>query len=152
MTASVRKIEPRDEPRWRELWDAYTRFYEREPAELLTRHTWQRILDPQAPIHAMVAEIGPTIVGIANYVIHENTSAMSPVCYLQDLFVDPAHRGSDVGRALIDALVVEMQRNGWARLYWNTRRDNAPARALYDQYTEESGFVRYVLVNEERWR
>ena len=162
-TVAVRQIEPRDEPRWRELWDAYTRFYEREPAELLTRHTWQRILDPQAPIHAMVAETEslppgggprsePAVVGIANYVIHENTSAMSPVCYLQDLFVDPAHRGGGVGRALIDALVAEMQRQGWARLYWNTRRDNAAARALYDQYTEESGFVRYVLVNEERWR
>ena len=57
MTATIRAAEPRDEPRWRELWDAYTRFYEREPAELLTRHTWQRILDPRAPIFALVAEI-----------------------------------------------------------------------------------------------
>jgi GNAT superfamily N-acetyltransferase len=152
MTATVRPIEPRDEPRWRELWDGYTRFYEREPAELLTRHTWQRILDPAAPIHALVAESPREVVGIANYVIHENTSTLSPVCYLQDLFVDPQHRGGGVGRALIDWLVAEMKRQGWSRLYWNTRRDNARARGLYDQYTEESGFVRYVLHNEERWK
>ena len=32
MTATIRKIEARDEARWRELWDGYCRFYEREPA------------------------------------------------------------------------------------------------------------------------
>ena len=153
MTVNIRAAEPRDEPRWRELWDGYTRFYEREPAEVLTRHTWARILDPSSPIHALVAEVnGRGIVGIANYVIHENTSAMSPVCYLQDLFVDPENRGGGVGRALIDWLVGEMGRQGWARLYWNTRHDNVAARALYDQYTPESGFVRYVMYNAERWR
>ena len=153
MTVTIRAAAPGDEPRWRELWDGYTRFYEREPAELLTRHTWSRILDPASPIHASVAEIplasgsapGSGIVGIANYVIHENTSAMSPVCYLQDLFVDPRHRGGGVGRALIDWLVGEMKAHGWARLYWNTRHENHAARALYDKYSPESGFVRYVL-------
>jgi hypothetical protein len=28
MTVAIRRIEPRDEPRWRELFDGYTRFYE----------------------------------------------------------------------------------------------------------------------------
>ena len=30
MTVTIRKIEARDEPRWRELWAGYCRFYERE--------------------------------------------------------------------------------------------------------------------------
>jgi hypothetical protein len=32
MSHIVRRISARDEQRWRELWDAYTRFYEREPS------------------------------------------------------------------------------------------------------------------------
>lgn len=141
----IRPAEPRDAPRWRVLWDAYTRFYEREPVEEITRQTWSRFFDPASPVKAIVAERGGEVVGIANYLTHESTSTLAPVCYLQDLFVDPEARGGGVGRALIDWLVEECKRRCWARLYWNTRHDNHVARSLYDKYGPESGFVRYVL-------
>jgi GNAT superfamily N-acetyltransferase len=148
MTVTIRRIEARDEPRWRELWDGYTRFYEREPNEAITRHTWTRIMDSHAPVHAIVAErAGEGVVGIANYLIHENTLTLTPVCYLQDLFVDPKMRAEGAGKQLIDWLVAEMGAQGWARLYWNTKENNYRARALYDKYTPHSGFIRYVLYN-----
>jgi GNAT superfamily N-acetyltransferase len=144
----VRPIEERDEVRWRELWDAYTRFYEREPDEAITRHTWSRIFDPAAPVYAIVAELPEAgVVGIANYVIQESTSALTPGCYLQDLFVDPQARANGVGRALIDWLWAETVARGWSSLYWNTRETNYRARALYDSFTPHSGFLRYVLRN-----
>lgn len=144
---SIRKAAPGDESRWRELFDAYTRFYEREPREDITRHTWSRIMNPDCPVHAIVSEsANRNIVGIANYLIHENTSQLTPVCYLQDLFVDPEVRGSGVGGLLIDWLIEEMKSQAWSRLYWNTRENNYRARSLYDQYTPHSGFVRYVIV------
>jgi GNAT superfamily N-acetyltransferase len=146
MTLTVRRIEPRDETRWRELWDGYTRFYNREPLESLTRYTWARILDPASPVNAIVAETqAGDVVGIANYIIHDSTSAAAPVCYLQDLFVDPGRRAVGVGRSLIDWLVAEMKGQGWSRLYWNTRENNYRARGLYDKYTPHSGFLRYVI-------
>jgi GNAT superfamily N-acetyltransferase len=150
MTASVRRIESRDEPRWRELFDGYTRFYEREPSEALTRHTWARIMDAAAPVHAIVAERDGRVAGFANYLTHESTLALTPVCYLQDLFVDPAIRGGGIGRAMIDWLVDEVKAQGWSRLYWATRENNYRARGLYDKYTPHSGFLRYVLDNTER--
>jgi len=144
----VRPAEAADEPRWRELWDAYTRFYEREPVEAVTRHTWARIVDPAAPVYALVADSSDAgVIGIANYLIHENTSTLTPVCYLQDLFVAPAARAAGVGRRLIDALWYEVRVNGWSGLYWQTKENNYRARALYDSYTPHSGFVRYVLKN-----
>jgi len=146
MTINIRSIELRDEPRWRTLWDAYTRFYEREPSDALTASTWRRIFDPAVPVHAIVAEDPDAgVVGIANYLIHESTSALSPVCYLQDLFVDPASRGGGVGGQLIAWLIAAVPANGWSRLYWHTKEDNYRARALYDRYARQSGFVRYVV-------
>ena len=148
MNVTIRRIEPRDEQRWRELWDGYCRFYERDPADDVTRHLWQRIMDPAAPLHAIVAVSGDdNVVGIANYIIHENTSTLTPVCYLQDLFVDPELRAGGVGRMLIDWLVAEMKAQNWSRLYWNTRENNYRARGLYDKYTPHSGFLRYVINN-----
>ena len=148
MTITVRTIESHDERRWRELWDGYTRFYEREPCEAITRQTWARIMDRASPVHAIVAECeGDGVVGIANYMVHENTSTLTPACYLADLFVDPSKRGAGAGRLLIDWLVTEMKEQGWSHLYWHTRENNYRARALYDQYTPHSGFLRYVITN-----
>jgi GNAT superfamily N-acetyltransferase len=148
MSVTIRKIQPNDERRWRELWDAYTRFYEREPCEAITRHTWSRILDPAIPVYAIVAQAKDgEVIGIANYVIHENTSTLTPVCYLDDLFVDPTSRGTGVGKQLIDWLLAETMAQGWSRLYWHTRENNYRARGLYDKYGPHSGFVRYVIQN-----
>jgi len=156
MTCTVRRIEARDEPRWRELWDGYNRFYDREPSEAITSQTWQKIMNSSAPIHAIVAEKivaedanQNEVVGIANYVIHDSTSSLAPVCLLQDLFVDPSSRGTGAGKLLIDWLVAEMSAQGWSRLYWHTRENNYRARGLYDKYTPHSGFLRYVILNPQ---
>ena len=143
----IRPAEVADEPRWREMFEAYTRFYEREPDEAITRHAWARILDPAAPVHAIVAVRDGLVIGIANYLIQESTSQLTPGCYLQDLFVDPVARAGGVGRALIDWLWAQTQAQGWSALYWQTKENNYRARMLYDSYTPHSGFLRYVLRN-----
>jgi GNAT superfamily N-acetyltransferase len=147
MSVTIRKVRPEDERRWRELWDAYTRFYEKEPSEAVTRHTWSRILDPAFPVHAIAAEAEGELIGIANYVTHENTSTLTPVCYLEDLFVDPNRREAGTGKQLIDWLLAETKAQGWSRLYWHTKENNYRARGLYDKYGPHSGFVRYVVDN-----
>ncbi|MCC6532739.1 MAG: GNAT family N-acetyltransferase [Burkholderiales bacterium] len=143
----VRPIDARDQSRWRELWDGYCRFYEREPSEAVARHAWERIMDAASPLYAIVAEQAGRVIGMANYIIHDNTATLTPVCYLQDLFVDPNERARGVGKALIDWLVAETGRRGWSRLYWNTKENNYRARGLYDKYTAHSGFLRYVVNN-----
>ena len=148
MTVKIRKIEVRDEARWRVLWDGYCRFYERDLSEPITRHTWNRIMDFTSPVHAIVAEDAAAgVIGICNYILHENTWTLTPVCYLEDLFVDPHQRAVGVGKQLIDWLVAEMKVQGWSRLYWNTRENNYRARGLYDKFTPHSGFLRYVINN-----
>jgi len=113
---SIRRAAARDEKRWRELFDGYCVFYKRPLSEPLTRHTWERIMDDLSPIHAIVAEKrNEGVVGIANYVIHEHTLGLTPVCYLGDLFVDPAQRAAGVGERLIAWLVAEMKREAAAK-------------------------------------
>jgi GNAT superfamily N-acetyltransferase len=145
---TIRALTTADEPRWRTLFDAYVRFYEREPSEAITRHALARIHDASSPVHAIVAlDARGYVIGIANYLTHENTTQLTPTCYLQDLFVDPEFRGGAVGEQLIDWLIAEMKRQGWSRLYWNTKENNLRARGLYDKYTPRSEFVKYSIDN-----
>jgi GNAT superfamily N-acetyltransferase len=148
MNIRIRSVTESDERCWRELWNAYTRFYNRELSEEITRHTWVRMLDNACPVRGILAELENTsVVGIANYVIHESTSKLTPLCCLQDLFVQPGHRSAGIGKGLIDWLVAEMKSQGWSRLYWHTAENNYRARTRYDQYTSHSGFLRYVIEN-----
>jgi len=131
--------------RWRALFEGYCVFYKRNPSEPLMRHTWSRIMNSEAPVHAIVAEHeSDGVIGIANY--HRSRAHGWPdagVLISPDLFVDPAQRAEGVGKQLIDWLVDEMKRHGWCRLYWHTRLNNYRARGLYDKFTPHSDFVRY---------
>jgi GNAT superfamily N-acetyltransferase len=150
MNVTIRKAEARDRPRWQALWEGYCAFYEVDLRGAVTEHTWRRILDPAAPVHAIVAETkADGVIGIANFVIHEHTWALTPACYLQDLFVDPRTRAKSVGKQLIDWLVAEMKARRWCRLYWATKETNYRARGLYDKYGPHSGFLRYVVPNRD---
>jgi GNAT superfamily N-acetyltransferase len=141
----IRSVLPSDEAAWRRLWGGYCAFYEASVPEAVTQRTWQRILDPDSGITCMVAVVDGQVAGFAHCVVHENTWETQPVCYLEDLFVDPAQRGQGVGRALLEWLRNAMRAEGWARLYWVTHRDNRAARALYDKFGQADDFVRYVL-------
>jgi GNAT superfamily N-acetyltransferase len=142
---AIRSILPSDEAAWRRLWRGYCEFYEATLPDTVTQRTWQRILDPDSGIMCMVAEVEGRVVGFAHCVVHEATWETQPVCYLEDLFVEPAARGLGVGQALLEWLRNAMRAEGWARLYWMTRRDNRAARALYDRFTAADDFVRYVV-------
>ena len=142
----IRPPTAQDADAWRTLWGGYCAFYEVSLPEAVTARTWERICDPRSGVGAIVAEherLG--VIGICNYVVHENTWELQPVCYLEDLYVAPGERAAGVGRMLIDWLVESMRTQGWSRLYWMTREDNYRARALYDKFAPRDGFVRYVV-------
>jgi GNAT superfamily N-acetyltransferase len=146
---NVRAATHADEPRWRELWAGYNAFYEAKIPESITQATWRRILDPAAPILGRVAVADGRVVGFSNSVLHETTWATTPICYLEDLFVDTAMRGSGVGRLLLQDLVVLARQHGWSTLYWHTRGNNTTARRLYDTFSPADDFVRYVVTPGE---
>ena len=141
----IRDPSQTDEAAWRRLWSGYNSFYEASVPEQVTDRTWQRILDPASPIFARLAEDDGDVIGFSICVLHEGTWATSPVCYLEDLFVDPDCRGRGAGRLLIRDVVDRARAQRWSRLYWHTRADN-PARRLYDEFAKADDFVRYRLL------
>jgi GNAT superfamily N-acetyltransferase len=140
----IRDPRPDDEQQWRRLWSGYGAFYNAIIPEDVTRATWRRMRDDTSSVFGRVAVRGDRLLGFAVCVVHEATWKLTPICYLEDLFVDPAVRGAGVGRALLDDLIGRARQQGWPRLYWHTQAGN-PARRLYDHYVRADDFVRYQL-------
>lgn len=141
----VREIRAADASAWRRLWDGYNDFYETSVPADVTEYTLRRLLDPTSTLIGRIAEHDARVAGFSVSVLHESSWTSSPVCYLEDLFVDPALRGGGVGRALIQDLIDLGRMRGWSQLYWLTRANNETARRLYDRFVEADSFVRYRL-------
>lgn len=141
----VRDIREADAQDWRRLWAGYNDFYQASVPTEVTEHTLRRLLDPASNLIGRIAEIDKRIAGFSVSVLHDSSWTTSPICYLEDLFVDPTLRGGGVGRALIQDLIDLGRMHGWSRLYWVTRANNERARRLYDLFVEADDFVRYQL-------
>jgi GNAT superfamily N-acetyltransferase len=142
----VRDLTAADEPAWRRLWAGYCNFYEAVLSDEQTNFTWARLIDPASSIKGLIAENAEgRVIGMCNFILHENTWTSSPVCYLEDLYVEHSLRGDGVGEAMIQELTDRMKIEGWSRIYWNTKENNYRARGLYDKFTRADGFVRYVI-------
>ena len=143
----IRPVVNADFEAWLPLWAGYNSFYGRSgPTALaadITARSWARFLDPQAPVHALVAESGGQLLGLTHYLYHLSTTRIEPTCYLQDLFTAPAARGRGVGAALIEAVYEQAKAAGAYRVYWQTHETNHTARKLYDKLANHGGFVVY---------
>lgn len=144
-TVAVRWVRAEDEAVWRDLWAQYVTFYESEVPEVVTAHTWARLLGQREGMIGRVAECEGRLVGFSVSIVHARSWTVGPACYLEDLFVDPSVRRTGAGRALIEDLVSMGKERGWARVYWHTRQSNVVARRLYDRFGPADDFVRYTV-------
>ncbi len=140
----IRPLEARDRDAWLPLWQGYLTFYKTSVSDTVTDATWARILDPAGPIHAFGAfgENG-AMIGFVHYLFHPVTWSAAQRCYLEDLFVDPAVRGTGAGRALIETVYRAADEAGADQVYWLTAEDNATARQLYDRIGRLTPFIKY---------
>src|SRR5688572_20334588 len=102
MAASVvvRNVVQQDYDQWLPLWIGYNAFYGRSGATALapeiTAMTWSRFFDAYEPVHALVAESDGELHGLTHYLFHRTTTAIQPLCYLNDLFTSENVRGKGV--------------------------------------------------------
>jgi GNAT superfamily N-acetyltransferase len=145
MQPLIRPIQPGDEVAWRRLWSGYLTFYQTSVPEAVYAATFARLLgdDPQ-DFSALVAERDGQLLGLTHYLFHRHAWRIENVCYLQDLYVDPAARGLGLGRKLIEAVYAQADAAGSPQVYWLTQDFNHEARQLYDRIAKVTPFIRYI--------
>jgi GNAT superfamily N-acetyltransferase len=92
-----------------------------------------------------VAEVDGEVVGIAHVRAFARPLEGDWGGFLDDLFVDPARRGTGAGEALLEHLRALARERGWGVVTWITGADNHVARRLYDRLAERQEWVSYDL-------
>jgi len=108
--------------------------YERAPDQChLTADQLRRALFCESPaLFAHVAELDGQVVGCALWFRNFSTWHGTHGIYLEDLYIQPAARGSGLGKALLTALAEECAARGYARLEWWVLNWNEPAIGFYE--------------------
>ncbi len=90
------------------------------------------LFGPRPAAEAVVAEVQGAVVAFALYFTNFSTFLARPGLYLEDLYVQPAHRGSGLGRALLEHLGALAVQRGCGRFEWSVLDWNADAIGFYE--------------------
>ncbi|MCB2093533.1 MAG: GNAT family N-acetyltransferase [Rhodobacteraceae bacterium] len=146
MAFVIRDVSEADRPEWARLYQGYAEFYQVTQTAEMRETVWGWINDPGHETHCLVAAApdGP-LLGLTHFRPFARPLSATVGGFLDDLFVDPAVRGSGVADALIEAVRSEGQRRGWSVIRWITAEDNARARGVYDRMAVQTKWVTYDL-------
>jgi GNAT superfamily N-acetyltransferase len=140
----IRQLEVGDREGWQRLWRGYLHFYRGDVPDEVTSTTFTRLCEASGGLLGLVAvEDGGDPAGFAHLVFHPSTWSGTTYCYLEDLYVDPRHRGTGTARQLIEAVYEQADWRGASRTYWATQEFNSPARSLYDVVARRTSFIIY---------
>ncbi|MCF4098083.1 GNAT family N-acetyltransferase [Maritalea mediterranea] len=143
-TSKVRPLESDDKERWSELYAAYARFYNATQNGEMREQVWAWLMDESNELKGLVAlDKKDNVVGIAHYRPFLRPLAASKGAFLDDLFVDPSHRGSGAAEALIGEIKAVAEKEGWTIVRWVTADNNYRARAVYDRVARKTDWLTY---------
>jgi GNAT superfamily N-acetyltransferase len=130
---SLRAAEPRDCGEIHRLILALAEYEKLGHQVVGTPATLERALFGARPAcEALVAERGGRTVGFALFFTTFSTFLSRPGLYLEDLFVEPAHRGAGVGKAMLRRLAALAIERGCGRFEWRVLDWNEPSIRFYE--------------------
>src|SRR4029077_6278241 len=91
----------------------------------------EHLFGPRPFAEVLLAEDAGAVVGFALFFPSYSTFRAQPGLYLEDLFVEPEHRGRGHGKALLRALARLAVERDCGRLEWSVLNWNEPAIRFY---------------------
>jgi len=147
----VRDIHEDDRDAWRRLFTEYGVFYDTAFTDTVLDGVWAWLMSAESDLCAVVAvdpstssgQAAGAVIGFAHYRNLPDTFTAGNEWYLDDLYVEPGHRGSGAGTALIDAVAERAASDGGGKLRWITAADNVTAQSVYDKVATRTSWVTY---------
>lgn len=143
MTLTIRPPRPEDRAAWDALYAGYAAFYRVDQTAGMRDRVWSWLMTGDHGFGGRVADQAGQLVGLAHFRAFARPLSATIGGYLDDLYVDPAARGSGAAEALLRAVAEEGRSRGWSVIRWITAEDNYRARGLYDRLAERTKWVTY---------
>lgn len=143
MPVTIRPLALDDRADWERLFKGYADFYKVEQTEEMRATVWGWLHDADHGSNCLVADLDGAVIGFTHYRPFVSQLRAATNGFLDDLFVDPAARGSGAAQALIDAVADKGREQGWGVIRWITAEDNYRARGVYDRVAARTPWVTY---------
>ena len=146
MTLAITPLDRDDYTEWKSLYLAYGEFYNMPLDQSTLDTVWSWIFDSDNPFYALIAkdEHGNG-VGLMHYREMPSPLRGTVVGFLDDLFIEPTHRGSGAVDAMFTALNEAAKEHGWPFVRWITAENNYRGRAVYDRIASKTQWQTYQL-------
>lgn len=109
------------------------------------------LFGPDSVTEAAILEKDGTAAGFAVWFYSYSTWLARNGLYLEDLYIDPAHRGGGAGKMMLRYLANRAIEKGCGRFEWSVLDWNEPAIRVYDQIGGEpqTEWIRYRLSGDK---
>ena len=111
----------------------------------------QSLFGPDPIANVILAYDGDKAVGLAVFCQRYSTFLGRQYLYLEDIFVVPSHRGSGIGRKLMEQAALLAQTLGSTMIEWSVLNWNEPAIKFYEHLGAKpvNGWKTYRLSGQE---
>jgi len=139
-------VSPRRFEAWRAQYLRYAATLGEHADDAIAATVWSWLLARTHGVEgvlAMCAGNHDELAGFVHFRPFPRTLDGNEACFIDDIWVAEAHRGTGLAHALIDRVRATARERGWTHVRWVTDAKNARARAFYDRIAEDAKLVTY---------
>ena len=137
-------VTPRRHDAWRAHYLRYAEALGEDADDAIAATVWSWLLARTHGVEGILAVANDgELAGFVHFRPFPRTLDGNEACFLDDLWVTEAHRGTGLAQALIDRVRAVARERGWTHVRWVAVAKNARARALYDRIAEDAQLVTY---------
>lgn len=134
------KIKPIEEKDMKELYRLYGEFAAYEKLEdyfSASMEEMGRLIFKDNLLHMLKVEIDGQITGFAAYYYQVVSFPARKVLYLEDIYVQKAHRGKGIGSLFLERLEEIARENDCLKMSWKCLKWNQSSRSFYEHIGAE---------------
>ncbi len=137
-------VAPRRYDAWRAHYLRYAAALGEHVDDTVAQTVWSWLLAGTHRVEGILA-IGQDdeLAGFVHFRPFPRTLDANEACFIDDIWVAEAHRGSGLAEALVERVRSTARERGWTHVRWVADAANARARALYARIAEDAQLVTY---------